>query len=116
MCQLGVLLNKITSDFRLEIGQMIIDDKRDITIINKEIRVMGKEKENSRYYKYHCNKCENEDWIYEGNLLSQKIGCNVCCSPPQKIILGFNTIWDTDRWICDVDCKEFNELFDIIAN
>jgi hypothetical protein len=48
-------------EWKYEIGQRIIDDKRDITIIDRK-------KENSpynknaivKYYKYHCNRCEFE--------------------------------------------------------
>ena len=106
MCQFGMLLNKITGDFRIEIGQTIIDDKRDIIITDREIKIIGKRKDDTKYYKYKCNKCGNEDWIYEGNLLSQKIGCNACCFPPQKVVLGINTIWDTDRWMCGLGVSE----------
>ena len=109
-CKLGKLLGKKTSDFKAEIRQVFKDNKRDITIINREHRVKIKNngsKQKYKWYKYKCNKCGNENWIEESGLLSDRQqGCNVCCPNPQKIVLGINTIWDTDRWMCDLGVSE----------
>ena len=32
--------------------------------------------------------------------------CPYCCNSPKKIELGINTIWDTDRWMCDLGVSE----------
>ena len=91
------------------INDKIKDEKRDLTIIDREARVTCiSSKKGSSYikiiwYKYHCNKCGNEDWIREGDLdrKNEGRGCNACCNPPQKIVLGINTIWDKARWMVD---------------
>ena len=93
-CELGRILNKKTSRFKIEIGQVFKDDKRDLTIINREYRKDNKNS-NLKYYKYHCNKCGNEDWITEDSLLKHKTGCNVCCKYSNKVIKGINDIATT---------------------
>lgn len=103
-CKLGELLNKNTKNFKIKNGTIIKDDKRDLTIIDREYRIKNKNngsKVNEKYYKYHCNKCGNEDWIEESHLLNYG-GCNACCKSPQKVVLGINTIWDKARWMCDL--------------
>lgn len=107
-CSIGRILGKVTIKFKVEIGQVFKDSKRYMTIVDREYRIRYKknnDKCNDKYYKYKCNKCGNEDWICEGNLL-KGVGCNTCCCPPQKIVLGINTIWDTDRWMCDLGIRE----------
>ena len=32
--------------------------------------------------------------------------CPYCSNPPRKIELGITTIWDTDRWMCDLGVSE----------
>ncbi|HAT4302324.1 TPA: hypothetical protein I9089_002431 [Clostridium perfringens] len=98
-CRIGKILMKITNDFKINVGEKFIDEKRYLTIIDKKYKKSGKWKQ--KYYKYHCNKCGNEDWIEESKLISEKRGCNTCCSSPRKVVLGINTIWDTDRWMVD---------------
>ncbi|EGT3606928.1 hypothetical protein FKF97_11035 [Clostridium perfringens] len=102
---LGRLIGKIVKGFKFEINQRIKDNKRNLTIIDKEYRKKLTKKgfENQKYYKYHCNKCGNEDWIREGNLINYR-GCPICAN--KKIVLGINTIWDTDRWMCDLGVSE----------
>ena len=99
-CQLGKMLNVYTKEFKIGIGTTIKDDKRNITIIDREYRI-DKSGIRRKWYKYRCNKCPNENWIEESRLLNG-MGCNVCCKPSRKILLGSNTIWDTDRWMCDL--------------
>lgn len=77
-------------NWKYGIGDVIKDERRNMTIIDRETRNKHK------YYKYHCNKCGNEDWILESNL-NKKKGCNVCSN--RKAMLGVNTIWDTDRYL-----------------
>lgn len=104
--KIGVVLKKITNDFKIDIGENIIDTKRNIVIIDREYRVRNSKKTiNEKWYKYKCNKCKNEDWIVESALI-QGVGCNTCCDSPRKIVLGINTIWDTDRWMCSLGISE----------
>lgn len=105
-CVLGKLLGKVTKNFKFDNGVLLQD--KNITIIDREHRIRYKnnnDKCNDKYYKYHCNKCNNEDWIDEGNLL-KGTGCNACCIPPQKVVLGINTMWDTDRWMINLGVSE----------
>ena len=103
----------------LEVNDELIDNNRDITIIEREIRKVERKDSktgkiylaNEKWYKYHCNKCGNEDWNIEGAIKPKSIkglstGCNVCCHNPQKIVLGINTIWDKARWMCDLGVLE----------
>lgn len=100
-------------NWKFNIGDEIKDDKRSIVIIDKEVRIKENKPDkkgriyNIRYkfYKYKCLKCGNEDWIVEGDLDRNK-GCNTCCSAPQKVVLGINTIWDKARWMCDLGVSE----------
>ena len=81
--------------WKYEIGQIVKDDKRNITIIDKEIRICNKIKsiENKKYYKYKCNKCGyNEGWMIEGNLL---IGNGCRCCGGKTVIKGINDIATT---------------------
>lgn len=78
-------------NWKYEIGDIIKDEKRNMTIIDREMRG------NSwQYYKYHCNIDGNEEWVFERHL-NKGIGCNVCSNT--KAMLGVNTIWDTDRYL-----------------
>lgn len=88
---------KIDKKFYVEIGTIFKDNKRDFIIIDRERR---KDNSNSsrEWYKYKCNKCQNEDWIIKGRLFRGD-GCNVCCKTPQKIIKGINDIATTDPWM-----------------
>lgn len=101
--ELGILFNKRTKEFKIKIGQVFKDNKRDITIIEREYR-KDKNRWNIKWYKYKykCNKCGNEDWMVESCYLNQNQGCNTCCSSPNKIVLGINTIWDTDKWMIPI--------------
>ena len=87
-----------TNDFKIEVGQCIKDGRRDLIIIDREYRnkIKTDKKCKSRktvlkekWYKYHCNKCENEDWAIESNILSNNRGCNVCSS---KKITSYNCL------------------------
>lgn len=99
-------------NWKFNIGDEIKDDKRNIVIIDRITINKGDiqpnkslSKFNSKWYKYKCLKCGNENWMIEGNL-SHGFGCNACCSSPQKVVLGINTIWDKARWMCDLGVSE----------
>lgn len=106
-CKLGKLLDKVTNNFKFEIGQVFKDDKKDLIITNREYRD-GKRNTDTNYknkwYKYTCNVCSwTEGWIIEGSL-NNGIGCSCCAG--RTAVLGINTIWDTDRWMCDLGVSE----------
>jgi hypothetical protein len=102
-----------SNKWKYEIGTRLNDDKRDITIINKEIRKKTYIKNNGAYnnqnqkwYEYHCNKCGCQGWSTEGNF-NKGVGCGACCPSPKVIVLGINTIWDTDKWMIPIVGEEF---------
>jgi HKD family nuclease len=60
-----------------------------------------------------------ETWINEqekGNSITIKKGYIFETSQWGSRIMGVSesVVTDKNEWMCDVDCKEFNELFDII--
>jgi ribosomal protein S27E/very-short-patch-repair endonuclease len=112
-CQLGKMLNKITKEFKIEIGTRLKDEKRDITIINrKKIPIYDEEgniKYFNKYYKYKCNICgfdgckhyntkdssyKEEFWVKESHLFGKKsVGCACCAN--SAIVKGINDIATT---------------------
>lgn len=100
---IGKVLKKRTNEFKIKINTRLNDEKRDLLITDREYR--NKTNQNFKWYKYTCNKCGwTEGWMEESNLLSKKYGC-ACCN--NKItVLGINTIWDTDRWMCSLGISE----------
>ena len=97
-CQLGILLNKKTKKFRVEIGVIFKDNKRNIIITNKEYRDNPYNKGNKlKWYKYKCNKCGwYEGWIEESPLLNGG-GCSCCAS--HTIVEGINNIPTVAPWM-----------------
>lgn len=96
-CNLGKLIGKYTREFKF-LNDNLKDDKRDFMILDRKYI------KNKKMYKYRCNICENEGWLNESDLLNKKIGCSACSH--RKVVLGINTIWDTDRWMCDLGVSE----------
>lgn len=94
-CSLGNLLNKKTSEFKIEVGQTFKDDKRNIIITDKEYR--KKITSNEKWYKYTCNKCGwTEGWILEHALL-HKGGCSCCRG--LTVVEGINDIPTVTPWM-----------------
>ena len=91
-CSLGKILNKITKDFKVEIGQTFKDEKRDLTIIDREYRLQKSNNQDTKWYKYHCNICGAELWMIESNLLNGVI-C-ACCSN-KTVVKGINDVATT---------------------
>lgn len=114
-CQLGKILEKYTSDFKIEIGTRLQDEKRDITIVNRKIiereRIDKRGKKNilkEKWYQYKCNICgfdcdkhyrnqesKKELWVVESSVL--KGGCS-CCSG-HVVVEKINSIVKTDKWM-----------------
>lgn len=104
-----------TTEFRYEIGENLKDKKRDLIITDKNyIRYENGRRE--KRYKYKCNKCgfdcsehykggkfRENYWISEHKLKNGN-GCLACNN--QIAVLGINTIWDTDKWMCDLGVSE----------
>lgn len=107
LCKISSVIGKITKDFRYSIGQELIDNKRNLIIVAKEYRVKHKSNnkiQNEKWYKYKCNKCGwDEGWIIE-DVIKDGVGC-ACCSN-QLVVLGINSVWDTDKWMLDLGMSE----------
>jgi hypothetical protein len=104
LCKLGLITKKYTKNFKVNINENIKDDTRDILILNREYRENSNNK-TEKWYNYYCNKCGySNGWLSECKLLAKKVGCS-CCNG-KTAVLGINTIWDTDRWMCDLGVSE----------
>ena len=112
-CNFGKILGTYTKDFKIKIGTQFKDDKRDLTITDREYRSKEQKPdkkgraytENKKYYKYTCNKCGwTEGWIEERSLKKGK-GCSCCIG---KTVTPMNNIWDNARWMCDLGISEYD--------
>lgn len=108
-CYLGRIVGLRTSDFKIKIGQTFKDNKRDITITDREY-IKDRKGRIWKGYKYKCNKCgfdcgehykngeySNKHWTEEGNLLKGS-GC-ACCSNSIITVEGINDIPTTAPWM-----------------
>lgn len=105
-------------NWKYEIGQRIVDDKRDLTVIDRKIipryKKNGKLKCNERYYKYYCNKCyfdgskhysikdklyKDELWVEESHLDKRHQGCSCCANI--ITVENINSIYYTDSWMVE---------------
>ncbi len=88
------------SGFKIDLNETFKDDKRYLTIIDREYRIrINKDgyKQKLKYYKYKCNKCGyDEGWILECNLLK---GINCACCSGQTTITGINDIATVAPWM-----------------
>lgn len=91
-CAIGNLLNKYITYYKYNIGDIINLKFSDIQIL-EQIKIPRKN-DKQKGYKYKCLKCGNEDIISENHLDNGK-GCNVCCIPSKKILIGYNDLWTT---------------------
>ena len=107
-CRLGKLLGVKTNEFKIEIGKIFKDDKRDLIIIDKKYK-QDSRSVNIKYYQYKCNKCgfecgehhvkekhKKELWIQENSLLNGN-GC-LCCDG-KIVVQGINDIPTTASWM-----------------
>jgi len=117
-CNLGKILGTVTSEFKIEIGENIKDNKRDITITNRKIiqkentdKLGRKSIAKEKWYQYHCNECgfecgeyyyqqeyKEEYWIIESSLLNNS-GCACCSNPSKIVVVGYNDIPTTAPWM-----------------
>ena len=82
----GGILNLITKDFKIEVGEQV----RDMIITDRKY-IKTDYAENKKFYKYKCNKCGwIEGWIIEGDLLKGR-GCACCAN--KTVVENINSIW-----------------------
>jgi len=108
-----VLHNYVIREFewKYNIGDEIIDNKRDLVIIDRKRFAKGKNKYPLNFYKIKCNKCGfnsgshyfktkliEEYWVDEYQLL-KGCGCPCCCPTNKIIVVGINDIPTTDPWM-----------------
>lgn len=108
---------KCSNDFIYNIGQILKDEKRDLTIMNRKCDY-GRDNKLKKYYKYKCNKCgfssgehyKNGEYIKEfwseENNLKKGSGCPCCCSSPLVVVTDINSIWITAKWMCNLGVSE----------
>lgn len=108
-CYFGDILKDYIETFKYNIGDKIIDEKRDLVIIDR--KRFAKRKYLQNFYKIKCNKCGfessehyyhqkyiSEYWILEERLLNGT-SCPCCCSAPQIVVENINSIVATDHWM-----------------
>lgn len=96
--------------FKYKLGDRIIDDNKDITILARKITHEKQRKEYVKSYKIKCNKCGfnssyscyrvngtylKEYWLPERG----KFSCPCCCNSTKIVQYGINSIYNTDEWM-----------------
>lgn len=83
-------------EFKYSIGDIITtnSDKK-IKIIKQFRQKTGSESSNRKWYKYQCLSCGCESDMLEKYIITGH-GCPVCCSSPQKVVIGINDMWTTN--------------------
>ena len=98
-CAFGKLLGVCTNDFKINIGQHIKDDSRDIEIIDRKYipRVCNRSTIKEKYYEIYCNRCGTKHWVVENSILKLKTGCPCCAG--KVVVEGINDIPTTTPWM-----------------
>lgn len=113
-CKIGRVLRTKTKEFKIEIGQVFKDEKRDLIITDREYRERSitsnknnkTHTQNEKWYKYTCNKCGwTEGWNVESRLLSG-VGCACCCPNPMVVVPEINSIWAKSPWMMKFGVSE----------
>lgn len=85
------------SDYKIELGQKIIDKHRNFTILDRK-RVNTQKYQYRKMYNYQCNICGYKTgWMEECDILHHQSGC-ACCSN-RVVVEGINDMPTTDSWI-----------------
>lgn len=91
---------------KYKIGDVIIDGKRNLTILEEfyKSKTRWRTKEhiskytiNEKYYKIKCNKCGFDNLEISKNNLDKGEGCSCCRG--FKVVVGINDITTTDPWM-----------------
>jgi hypothetical protein len=108
-------------NFKYEIGENIVNEKKNIRIVNryfesKEAIKNGKVYiQNLKYYDYCCNNCGYINrHILEKCLYSRNQGC-ACCSH-RTVVTGINDITTTDPWMIPYFLGEYEEAKQYMAH
>ena len=97
--KLGNILNKHTSNFKIEIGHIFNDNNRNIIITYAEHRKIKRNNNflNAKWYKYTCNECGWEEGWIEESCITRGCGCSCCAN--QTVVEGINDIPTTAPWM-----------------
>jgi hypothetical protein len=89
-------IKKTTEDFKKEIYELY----------GNEYKILGEYKgaKTKILVKHNCKECNYHEWAIEPTSLLNGNGCPVCSG--REVKLGVNTIWDTDRWMCNLGVSE----------
>lgn len=91
-CAFGNLTGKISFEYKLNIGDKIVDSKRNILITERTI-LKNKDGSKCRAYKYVCNDCGFKDGVIrEFHILNRNGGCS-CCGNSKSISYGINDFY-----------------------
>lgn len=105
-CQIQTILFK-RNEYKYKIGDIVETKTGNKIKILKQIKLPNMKKYTQKGYEYECLNCGNIDTVPENTLYTLKVGCNVCCSNPQKILIGYNDMNTTSPWMSEwLDDKE----------
>jgi len=90
MSGVGKLVNKINSNHKIRIGEIMIDENLNVLIL-EQIYIDNSSKL-VKGYRYKCNKCGCIGEFTESYLLSGNVYCPICCGRQKTIILKPNNI------------------------
>lgn len=97
---LGCIIGTFNRDFVYNIGDVIQDSKRNVTVIDR--KRIDENNTKRKAYKLLCNNCHCEsNFIKETSIVNKHTGCPVCSRVPTKIVVGINDIATTDPWMVD---------------
>lgn len=102
-CSFGKMLKYELIEYRYDVGDVVITDKADITIIDRflvkketKAKSVNSHTQTTKRYKYRCNKCGYEDVRDEHKLAR---ACKACYKIPRKVVVGINDIPTTHPWM-----------------
>lgn len=87
---------KTTEDFKKEVQEKYVDE---YIVLGKYINARTK-----ILVRHNCDNCNNNEYEIIPDSLLRGRSCPVCSGRVAK--LGINTIYDTDRWMCDLGVSE----------
>jgi AraC-like DNA-binding protein len=94
-----ILFNR--NEYKYKVGEIIGTKTGNKIKILEQIRLPNLKKYTQKGYEYECLNCGNIDTIPENTLYNKKVGCNVCCPNPTKVLIGYNDIATTDEWMIE---------------
>ena len=114
-------MRKQKINFKYANGENIVDEKRNIKIINRYFESCDAIKNkkaytsNLKYYDYYCNNCGYiNKHVLEKCLYNRNQGCSCCCH--RTVVFGVNDITTTDSWMIQYFLGGYEEAKQYMAN